>query len=136
MNSVLNISEAASIAIHSLALVAAAPGRINVSQLAEQTKFSKNHIAKVMQLLARKGYLSSGRGPAGGYTLKKLPSDITLLEIYELIDGDHSGAHCSVHDEGCPFTECVFGNLRERLGSDMREYLAERKISDIIKSME
>jgi Rrf2 family protein len=134
MNSVLNISEAASIAIHSLALIAATPGRINVNKLAELTNFSRNHIAKIMQLLTKRSYLTSGRGPKGGYILKKNPRDISLLEIYELIDGTLNTSHCSVHDEGCPFNECVFGNLRERLGEDMRKYLAERTIYDILKT--
>lgn len=132
MNSVLNISEAASIAIHSLALIASAPSRINVSQLAQATHFSKNHIAKILQILAKKGYLSADRGPKGGYVLLKDAKSITLMEIYELIDGRIESVHCSVHDEGCPFSECVFGTLREQVSSELREYLTERTIYHII----
>lgn len=134
MNSALQISEAASIAIHCLALIASSRGRINVNRLAELTRFSKNHIAKVLQLLAKKGYLNSDRGPGGGYTLKRDPDEISLLEIYQLIDGDLNEEYCSVHTEACPFAECVFGDLRERVGTEMRSFLAGRTINDIIKT--
>ena len=85
MNRFPSISEASSIAIHTLALVANQEGTINVNQMAEKTGFSRNHIAKVMQLLVRQGYLRSGRGPKGGFELLKDAGKVNLLEIIELI---------------------------------------------------
>ena len=48
MNRFPSISEASSIAIHTLAFVANQRGSVNVNQMAEKTGFSKNHIAKIM----------------------------------------------------------------------------------------
>jgi Rrf2 family protein len=132
LNTLLNISEASTIAIHSLALIGNAPERINVIQIAEMTRFSKHHIAKVLLLLTKRGYISSGRGPKGGYVLIKDPSEITLLEIYELIDGPVLNGHCTIHDSTCPFTECVWGNMREQVETDFLGYLKNRTIKSII----
>jgi Rrf2 family protein len=133
MNTVLNISEAATIAMHSLALIGSSPERINAAQIAERTGFSRHHVAKVLLLLSKRGYLAADRGPSGGYILKKDPSKITLFEIYELIDGKVTQGNCGIHDGECPFPECVFGHLREQVETEFRDYLSKRTIESIVK---
>ena len=132
MKSILNISEAASIAIHSLAIIAGAKDRINVNQLAEMTGFSKNHIAKILQQLAKKGYVDADRGPHGGYVIKKDSSQVSLFEIYELIDGALPESHCGIHDGKCPFKECVYGDLHKNAEREFRSYLQNKFIHDVI----
>ena len=132
MNRFPSISEASSIAIHSLALVAALEGFINVNRLSEETGFSKNHIAKVMQTLVRHGYLQSGRGPRGGFEIRKDADQVSLLEIVELIEGPKQGNFCGISEEKCPFESCVFGNLPAEFDEKFREFYSNRKISEII----
>ena len=49
------------------------------------------HLLKILQQLVRAQILSSERGPAGGFVLRKPASEITLLEIVEAIDGPING---------------------------------------------
>jgi Rrf2 family protein len=49
------------------------------------------HLLKILQQLVRAQILSSERGPAGGFVLRKPPNEITLLEIVEAIDGPITG---------------------------------------------
>ena len=81
------MSEAASIGIHSIVLIARAENGINAVKIAETTGLSKNHISKVLQRLVKNDLLKSVRGPAGGFTLKKPPENISLLDVYESIEG-------------------------------------------------
>ena len=73
MSKIINISEAASIAIHSVVAIAKSKVKLNATELAVSTNVSRNHLAKVMQQLTKFGYLSSDRGPKGGFILNKLP---------------------------------------------------------------
>jgi Rrf2 family protein len=131
MNRFPSISEASSIAIHSLALVANHEGSINVNQMAEKTGFSRNHIAKIMQLLVRQGYLRSGRGPKGGFELLKNAGQVSLLEIIELIEGKMDHSFCGIDEGKCPFESCVFGNLPAEFSEKFREFYENRTISEI-----
>ncbi len=131
MNRFPSISEASSIAIHSLAYLADSVGSINVNHLATETGFSKNHISKVMQTLVKHGYLSSGRGPHGGFEIRKNASEINLLEIIELIEGRRQEHYCGISEEKCPFESCVFGDLPLEFDNKFREYYAQRTIGDI-----
>jgi Rrf2 family protein len=131
MNRFPSISEASSIAIHTLALVANQEGTINVNQMAEQTGFSKNHIAKIMQLLVKQGYLRSGRGPKGGFELIRNASQVNLLEIIELIEGKMEHSFCGIAEGKCPFESCVFGDLPAAFSEKFREFYENRTISEI-----
>ena len=126
-----SISEASSIAIHSLALVAGSEGSINVNQLAEETGFSKSHISKVMQTLVKHGYLSSGRGPRGGFDIRRNADEVSLLEIVELIEGRKEGHYCGISEEKCPFESCVFGELPAEFDQKFREFYANRMIGEL-----
>jgi len=131
MNKFPSISEASSIAIHTLALVANQQGSINVNQMAGKTGFSRNHIAKIMQLLVKQGYLRSGRGPKGGFELLKDAGKVNLLEIIELIEGKMEHSFCGIDEGKCPFENCVFGNLPAEFSEKFRNFYENRTLSEI-----
>ncbi|MFH1160389.1 MAG: Rrf2 family transcriptional regulator [bacterium] len=87
MAKVFSLSEASSIAIHSIVLIARSASGINVVKIAAHTGFSKNHIAKILQRLAKSDLLKSVRGPLGGFSLKKEPKEYNLLEVDQAIEG-------------------------------------------------
>jgi Rrf2 family protein len=127
-----NISEAANIAIHSLALIASGGKSLNVSQISEMMKFSKNHTAKVMQTLARNGVVTSTRGPQGGFRLEETAGEISILQIIELVDGGFESGSCRSCFADCPFETCVYGLERQNLVSRFKDYYSRRKLKDII----
>ena len=131
MNRFPSISEASSIAIHSLAMLAGKEHPMNVNHIAEETGFSRNHISKVMQTLVKHGYLNSGRGPQGGFVMRKEADAINLLEIVELIEGRREDHYCGISADKCPFESCVFGELPAEFERKFREFYANRKISEI-----
>lgn len=132
MSKVITISEAASIAIHSMVLIAGAHDHLNVTQIAERMGSSRHHVAKILQRLVKEGYLRSNRGPAGGFTLNKPAGDVSLLEIYETIEGKLSETSCPLDHPVCPFDKCLMGNIVTKMTREFRRYMEEQKLSDYI----
>jgi Rrf2 family protein len=132
MAKVVHISEAASLAVHSMVLIAGSPEMLNVNQISAVTHSSRNHLAKVMQILVKNGYLDSVRGPRGGFTLKGDPGKINLLQIYELIEGSLEEHHCGIETQKCPFDACVFGGLADKFSIEFIEYLRTKTLTDLI----
>ena len=60
-------------------------------EIAEACGIPAGHLLKILQQLVRAQILSSERGPAGGFILRKPADEITLLEIIESIDGPING---------------------------------------------
>lgn len=132
MSRIINISEASSIALHSTIAIARSKENINSNELALMIKVSKNHLVSVMQILTKNGLIESERGPNGGFRLKKAASTISLLDIFELIEGTLEKNECINNCGACPFKRCIFGGLTNKLTKEFREYLSNTKVSDLI----
>jgi len=131
MSRLVHISEAASIAIHSLALIASSSIKLNVKTIAETLHVSQNHLAKVLQVLAKYDYLDSNRGPGGGFVINKPAHTVSMLEVYELIEGSIDCQFCGIESEQCPFITCVFGGKPDKLTNEFTEYMRSTMISDL-----
>jgi Rrf2 family protein len=57
------------------------------SQLASDGKMPERFLLQILRNLVTHGILRSTRGVDGGYTLVRSPSDVSLLEIIEAIEG-------------------------------------------------
>lgn len=132
----VTISEAASLAIHALAYLANQQDSkpVSTGKVAESFGFSEAHLSKVFQRLNKSGFLKSVRGPQGGFVLAKDPESITLLNIYEAIDGPISRhGPCLLHKTECEFGDCVFGKLLETIPGQIEGHLSGTTLSDIVK---
>ncbi len=131
MSRLVHISEAASLAIHSLALIASSKVRLNAKSIAKILHVSQNHLAKILQVLAKNEYLESNRGPGGGFILKKNAAEVSMLEVYQLIEGNVDCQFCDTSENQCPFITCIFGGKPDKLTLEFVEYLTATKISDL-----
>jgi Rrf2 family protein len=96
---------------------------VNVNVLAEKTGSSRFHISKVMQKLVKDGFLLSNRGPSGGFYLAKKPEDVTLLQIYEAIEGKLEVTDCPLNRPVCPFDACIFEDVTINMTRNFRDYM-------------
>jgi Rrf2 family protein len=107
-----------------------------VKQIAAETGIPTQFLAKILQDLARAGFLKSNKGPRGGFRLATPASELPILKIVETMDGAgkyqrciagqaecHDRALCSMHDSWMP--------LRCRIV----EYLEGTSIADLAKSL-
>lgn len=126
----VHVSEAASLALHSLALIAKnQPERMNVKVLAEKLSASQAHLAKVFQKLSKAGLVKSVRGPAGGFELNKPAEEITFLEIYEIIEGTVKLGGCPLNKPTCAFKTCIFSKELNRISKDIYHTFKKMKLS-------
>jgi len=132
MPKIVTLSDAASIGLHSIVLIAQSKTCINVQAIAKETKDSKHHVAKVMHILVKNGFITSVRGPKGGFRLNKKPEEVSLLDIYETIEGKLEQTHCPSGKELCPFTACLLQNITNKMTMEFRNYLKEKTLDKII----
>jgi Rrf2 family protein len=132
MAKIVSYSEAASIGMHGMVLIARAGETINVQKIAETTGSSRHHVAKVMQRLVKEGYLLSNRGPSGGFHLSIEPKEITLLQIYEAIEGQVKVLDCPHEKPVCPFGKCILGTVVLQMSQLFRDHLANNTLADLL----
>jgi Rrf2 family protein len=119
MAKIWKMSEGAALAIHAAVL------------LARRLEASEAHLTKVLQRLARGGVVRGTRGPKGGFRLKRAATEITLLEVYELIEGLIEPGPCAFERPVCRGGQCVLGGLMEKMAVLARDYLGRARLSEL-----
>ena len=138
MEGSLRISEAASLAMHAMAYMATREDAdpVSVSSLSRSLGVSEAHLGKVLQRLARHGYLESRRGPRGGYGLSEGAGELTLLTIYEAVDGPLRQSSCLLDHRVCTGSSCIFGGLLESVDSQLRDHLSGTRVADLVLELD
>ncbi len=132
MAQIINFSEAASIGLHGMIIIAKADKPVNAIQLSEILGKSKHHIGKVMQRLVKDGYLYSFRGPKGGFTIRIDPKEVTLLDLYEAIEGRVEIKSCPRHPHICPIEKCIYDNVTGRMTLEFVDYMKGQTLKDYL----
>lgn len=131
MQSVLKISEAASIALHAMTYVALHNDKpVSNKDIANNFGISINHLSKVLQRLVKANLLKSTKGPSGGFEMTKKCKDITFLDIYEAIDGEVGTSSCLFGKNLCPCKTCIMGDFLNKTNKRVREFFGNKKLSD------
>ena len=131
MAGIMKISDAASLALHASAFLAARKDeRTPTSRIAEALSVSAAHLAKVMGKLEHAGLVLGTRGPAGGFELAVAPSKISLKDVYEAIEGPIETQHCMLEGPACG-GRCMLGGLMRSVDDEVRAKLKALKLSDV-----
>ena len=121
-------------ALRTLIYLAGKPRRATITEIAEFYRISKDHVAKVVQRLAKLGYARSIRGSGGGVELARPAEEVSIGEVVLAIEGNMHLLDC-VSTEGV----CVIQpncRLRGVLAEAERlqiEYLNRVKLSDVVR---
>ena len=85
----LSITSKSPYALRALAELARAGGDspVPIGELARRREIPVQFLEQLFAVLRRGGILRSQRGVKGGYSFAREPSDITVLELVELLDG-------------------------------------------------
>jgi Rrf2 family protein len=135
VNSLINISEGTSLAIHGLGLLCErAPNRLSVKAMAQALNASEAHLAKVFGKLQKRGWISSMRGPYGGFALTTSADDISFLDVYELFEATVEVDNCPLGRKYCPFSGCMFDGRINTLNQAIYKVLRDTSISDLSPS--
>jgi Rrf2 family protein len=128
----LTISEAASLAMHALGYLAKREdGPITSREIANRFKISEARLAEVLQRMVKIGLLRSVRGPKGGFILTRRPGSVTLLEIFEAIEGPFEPSQCLLSSAICDGDNCILGRIVVEANSMLRERLEETTLVDV-----
>ncbi len=75
-------------ALRTLMLLATWQRRVTVAEIAGFFGISQAHVARVVNLLARHGFIRSIRGVGGGIELHRSPESITVGEVIAAFEGN------------------------------------------------
>jgi Rrf2 family cysteine metabolism transcriptional repressor len=106
---VLSITSKSPYALRALAELARAggPGPVPLAELARRRDIPLQFLEQLFAVLRRAGVLKSQRGVKGGYSFARDPSDVTVLEVVELLDGPVGAGAESIFAEAAAAARAV-----------------------------
>lgn len=89
-------------ALRTLMFLAHVDRRSTADEIAETFGISRDHLVKVVQQLARMGYVRTYSGRGGGLGLARKASDITVRDIVATMEGTRGLLECLQQPDVCP----------------------------------
>lgn len=97
----MRITHEADYAIRVAYCLAERGGKLGAKDISEATGVTLRFALKILRKLILGGMVRSYKGAAGGYELVKPPSEISMGEIIECIDGPIQINHCLCNEFEC-----------------------------------
>jgi DNA-binding IscR family transcriptional regulator len=72
----------------------------------------------------------------GGFKLAKSPAEITLMDVYEAIEGTYHPSDCLLGRPVCDGRECVLGGLVESVNGQVRAYLSGTTLAQLARPVD
>jgi Rrf2 family protein len=77
--------------------------------------------------------VSSTLGRDGGYALRKRPAEITLMQIYEIMEGEMILVECMDDENSCVFFGgCPQASVWKRLRETVEHIFVETSLQDLL----
>ena len=119
-------------ALRTLMYLATIGARSTAAHVADIYGVSQHHMAKVVNQLARLGYVRSIRGIGGGIELAKQPEEILLGEVVEAFEGNMHLLDCVVTDDVCAIQSfCKLKGVLAEAERVQLEYLNSVTLADV-----
>lgn len=130
VKNILNLTEAAAIALHAMVLLVNEEEPVSAAYIAEMLGVSKHHLSKVLRNLAVAGLVTSSKGPQGGFSLSKIQKKTSFMQVLEAVEGKTVSTNCLFARKPCSDGKCILGSLLCRLNSEFRDYFNNTRIKD------
>ena len=110
-----------------------AAGPVTLAAISQRQHISLSYLEQLFGKLRRHALVESTRGPGGGYTLARSPSDITVAEIITSVDEPLDATQCA-GKENClgEGARCMTHDLWSALNVKMVEFLESVSLQKLV----
>ena len=135
----MRISRKAEYALRALLLIAKDPPEKvhQIQEVSERGNIPVKFLEQILLTWRNEGLLTSKRGVGGGYSLRKRPSEMVVLDVIEMLDGAIAPLPCalerSVEACGCPdLVHCPLRPLMRQARELLRDLFGNKTIQDLL----
>lgn len=133
----MKLTKSLDISLRILLSLAEREGRQSARQLSDSLGFPFHHVAKILQTMARAGYVRTVRGKGGGVELARLPKKIILEDVIQSIEGPVYLMECTVNKDACLISSGCRLRIKIREAQEnMMDVFRATSLSDLISEKE
>lgn len=127
----LELAKRTDLALRGLQALNAEGERLSGTVLAEILETTHQYLPQIMSPLVQQGWVTSNRGPGGGYLLVVSLGEITVLELIETMEGTTDTATCVLSGETCDASDpCALHDAWSQARDALLDKLSATSIAD------
>jgi Rrf2 family protein len=128
------LSQTAEYALRAMAWLAMAPENkpVRAADLARATGIPTYYVSKVLRRLVLADLLESQKGQGGGFSLSRVPREISFINILSAVDAFPTQGRCAFGWGQCDATDpCPLHNSWSQLDDRIRDWAAGTSLGEI-----
>lgn len=116
-------------------------GSITIAELSRCEGISEPHVAKMLRLLKRGGFVKATRGQAGGYSLARPADQIVVGQVLAFLggrffDGNFCGTHAGLASLCAHLGDCSIRSVWRTIQGAIDSVLATLTLRDLLRPEE
>ena len=122
----MHITLEADYAVRIVSCLSKAEKRLDAKTISEQASVTQRFALKILRKLVANGLVKSFKGTQGGYELAKNPSEISLKDVIETVEGQYHFSRCLSEEYGCNRDmsgHCQFQRVFAQISEDVAKKL-------------
>jgi Rrf2 family transcriptional regulator, cysteine metabolism repressor len=114
------------------------PGPVSAREIAQRRGIPPRFLEQLFVSLRRANLVTAARGAKGGFTLSRDPSEITVLDVVEALEGPLVSSVCDhARDEACQKTEsCAAAPVWAAATRALRDVFASITLASLANTQE
>lgn len=109
-----------------------------IKEISEAEDISVQYLEQILFKLKNENIIQGKRGPNGGYKLSLEPEEITLHELYKILDDEDRVIDCNESSKNrscnCKEDECSTSCIWSKLDIAMTQILESTTLAELIKN--
>lgn len=111
--------------------------RVQSQEIATAEGIPTPFLAKVLQQLAHSNLINSFKGPGGGFSLNRVPGEISLYDIFRVVDGVEDLDRCAVGLAEChDSAPCPLHDTWKSVRVHLIQYLKKTTLEEMASAVE
>lgn len=111
---------------------------VRIKEISEAENISVQYLEQILFKLKNEKIIEGKRGPTGGYRLLKEPKEITLHDLYRILDEDEKVIDCNENNgqnkKCCEEQNCKGSCIWGQLDAAMTKILENTTLEDLVKN--
>lgn len=123
-------------ALRALARIAGRNNRavVTLGTVSKSEGISRKYLENIFKQLKKAGIVRSERGPFGGYSLARSPSEITLHDLVVAIDGPVTAVSCLKDEDSCDRNEvCTTKPVWREFQDTIVRFLSSKTLDSVLE---
>ncbi len=104
---------------------------VAIAAIAARRDIPLQFLEQLFSTLRKAGILNSHRGVRGGFSFKKLPEDVSVLDVVEILDGNVAPSACTAGAACNKINHCVMQEVWTDVKNNLEGVLGAANIADL-----